>query len=113
MSNNANKRAFLNFESPLNSTPNQTGSPERNLMMAILERAILDFVGNRPSDIKSAEDWIFSDAQEPQEEFSFAWVCSELDLDPKSIAAAIKAMPKRGNNRVAPWYFNKQQNKAA
>lgn len=107
------KRAFLNFESPLNSTPNHTGSPERNLMMAVLERAILDFVGNNPADIKSAETWIFAENEEPQQEFSFTWVCSELDIDPKRIAEAIKAMPKRGNNRVAPWYFSKQQNKAA
>ena len=113
MSNNASKRAFLNFESPLNSTPNHTGSPERNLMMAVLERSILDYVGNKASDIQSAKEWIFSEAHEPQEKFSFAWICSELDLDPKRIAEAIKAMPKRGNNRVAPWYFTKQQNKAA
>ena len=41
--------------------PNLTGTPERNLLLAILERAILDFVGNNEKEVSLAEDWIFGD----------------------------------------------------
>lgn len=90
--------------------PNMTGTPERRLLVAILERAVLDYVGNDEREMASAEQWLFgdedSDANRPHE-FSFPWICRELDLDVKRIAEKIHQMPKRGNRRVAPWYFRK------
>ena len=35
-------------------------------------------------------------------------VCQQLDLDKNFVAETVKAMPKRGSRRVAPWYFMKQ-----
>ena len=90
--------------------PNKTGSPERNMLMAILERAILDFVGNDPQQIELAKDWIFDDCQYPYKRWSFPWLCEQLDLEPERIAAAVKAMPKRGKRKIAPWYFMKHNN---
>lgn len=88
--------------------PNMTGSPERNLLMAVLERAILDLVGNDPREAEQANDWLFGDLDNPTyDEFSFPWVCQELDLDHRNIAALIRAMPKRGNSRIAPWYLTR------
>ncbi len=98
--------------------PKLTGTPERRLLLAILERSILDFVGNDQVEVQEARTWIFGDTppenlQESYREytnltpFSFAWVCQELDLDAKNISSVIAAMPRRGNQRVAPWYFNK------
>ena len=88
--------------------PNQTGTPERRLLAAILERAILDYVGNDPDEAESASSWLFDDdGEEPQYQFSCAWVCEALDLDYRDISARIKAMPKRGASRVAPWYLLK------
>lgn len=93
---------------PLLEAANETGSPERNLLMAVLERAMLDFVGNDPKEIDSVEEWIFSDLEDPAfEPFSFSWICQQLDLEPTRIARIIRDMPKRGTNRIAPWYFNK------
>jgi len=87
---------------------NERGSPERLLLLAILERAILDFVGNDTREAEQSNAWIFGDDEEHSAEaFSFAWVCKELDLDSKSVAKMIHAMPKRGTNRVAPWYFQR------
>ena len=87
--------------------PNLTGSPERNLLVAILERAILDYVGNNEREVFEAETWLFSNSDDRDDgEFSFDWICQELDLDPVKIARIILAMPKRGSRRVAPWYFN-------
>ena len=90
--------------------PNQTGTPERRLLAAILERAILDFVGNDEKEMLEAQEWIFSEIDGSEQlvgEFSFPWLCRELDLDVQSIANKIKAMPKRGSHRIAPWYFSK------
>jgi hypothetical protein len=88
--------------------PNMTGTPERRLLLAVLERAVLDYVGNDEREAGSAEEWLFSDLEDPRSgEFSFTWICRELDLDVKKIAQKISEMPKRGNRRVAPWYFLK------
>lgn len=92
--------------------PNQTGTPERRLILAILERAILDFVGNDQKEILEAEAWIFGDDDDAENNdnfmtFSFAWVCQQLDLDIEDIREKIRAMPKRGESRLAPWYLTK------
>ena len=88
--------------------PQEKGSPERRLLLAILERAILDYVGNEPEEVEAAEAWLFENLDEPQnEEFSFPWVCEHLDLNMADVAQMIRAMPRRGKNRVAPWYFAK------
>ena len=100
---------LLESSNTLNDEPNFTGSPERMLLLAMLERAILDFVGNDRKEALAAEEWIFSDEDSPlAEPFSFAWVCKELDLSPSSVAQMIKAMPKRGSQRIAPWYFTRK-----
>lgn len=105
--------------------PNATGSPERRLILAILERAILDYVGNDAKEAEEAENWLFSDSgdcgnrdendaedvddslSEVDLPFSFPWVCQQLDLDACGISEQIRAMPKRGKSRIAPWYLNK------
>lgn len=90
----------------LSEAPNETGSPERMLLLAILERAILDFVGNDVKEAECASEWLLSNEDfDNNEPFTFAWVCRELDLSPKMVSDTIKAMPKRGSNRIAPWYF--------
>ncbi len=91
-------------------TPNMTGTPERRLLLAVLERAVLDFVGNDEREMESAEQWLFGDSEadvSTAREFSFPWICRELDLDIKRISEKINQMPKRGARRVAPWYFRK------
>jgi hypothetical protein len=91
---------------PIFSEPNQTGTPERRLLMAILERAILDYVGNNEREVSEAEEWLFNGEECGEYTFSFEWLCQQLDLDSGVIARQIRAMPKRGHRRVAPWYFN-------
>jgi len=94
--------------------PNMTGSPERRLLLAILERAILDFVGNDERELEHAEQWLFAPERDNNNEhFSFEWVCEQLDLDPKRISSKIRVMPRRGKRKVAPWYFTKHQTAAA
>jgi hypothetical protein len=88
--------------------PNETGTPERRLLLAVLERAILDYVGNDEKEIAEADDWIFDSDPINKSVFSFGWLCQELDLDEEVIAEKIRSMPRRGNRRVAPWYFAKE-----
>ncbi len=109
--------AFLRVDrecDDLLSQPNMTGSPERRLLLAILERAILDFVGNDQRELEQAEQWLFAAERENRHEhFSFEWVCEQLDLDSHRISSKIRARPRRGNRKVAPWYFTKHQPAAA
>lgn len=94
--------------------PQIKGSPERNLLMATLERAILDYVGNHDGEILAAEEWIFAAEEEHKPGvFTFAWVCEQLDLEAEKIAYVIKNMPKRGSRRIAPWYFKNEESLCA
>lgn len=88
--------------------PNMTGTPERRLLLAILERALLDYVGNDQREYEEANEWIFGDIpSETSVEFSFSWVCGQLDLEVSDIRSKIKLMPRRGASRIAPWYLTK------
>lgn len=88
--------------------PNMTGSPERRLLLAILERAILDYVGNDEREVEQAREWLFG-SDSSTHHFSFSWVCEQLDLDAHRISQKIKAMPRRGSRKIAPWYFAKAE----
>ena len=87
--------------------PNMTGTPDRRLLLAIVERAILDLVGNDQKEAQSAEAWLFDEDDDTESQFSFAWICQELDLQLYDIRTKIRNMPKRGENRMAPWYMAK------
>ena len=66
------------------------------------------------SDDSENRDTIERDPDiESGDPFTFEWVCRELDLNPKGVAGTIRAMPKRGNNRIAPWYFARKTGEAA
>ena len=94
--------------------PNLTGTPERRLLVAVLERAVLDLVGNDEKEAKQAEEWLFGEADELENSaivrsnptvLSFDWICDQLDLDSVRISQKIKAIPKRGRCRVAPCHM--------
>jgi hypothetical protein len=104
----------MHDETGLFDRPNQTGTPERRLLLAVLERAILDYVGNDPAELADAQEWFFNELNElPYRKFSFPWICQQLDLDVEKTLATIKRMPKRGNMRVAPWYFSGKPQKVS
>jgi hypothetical protein len=80
------------------------------LLLAILERAILDYVGNDQREVLEASDWLFGKTESSSNtQFSFLWLCEQLDLDPVKVTNTIKAMPRRGDRRVAPWYFARER----
>lgn len=61
--------------------------PERNLLAAVLGRAILDLYGDTVTDriiVARARNWL-NGPLDFEQEFSFAWVAKQLDLDPVTI----------------------------
>ncbi|MCB0338796.1 MAG: hypothetical protein KDD53_04285 [Bdellovibrionales bacterium] len=66
--------------------------PERNLLAAVLARAICDAFGSAHCDrheVRSARQWLFGTLT-PKHPFSFAWVCIQLDLDPISLQESLR-----------------------
>ena len=66
--------------------------PERNLLSAVLARAICDAFGAAQCDrhiVRSARQWLFG-ALTPTRAFSFAWVAQHLDLDPVALQHTLK-----------------------
>lgn len=71
--------------------------PERNLLAAVLARAICDAFGTAHCErhiVRSARQWIFGPL-DVSEEFSFAWVATHLDLDPLDLQRSLRSYEKR------------------
>jgi hypothetical protein len=57
--------------------------PEHNLLLAIVERAILDYVGKAKTQThhrREAEKFFYCNERIP---FSFRWICDHLPFDPE------------------------------
>lgn len=66
--------------------------PERNLLAAVLARAICDAFGTAHCErhiVRSARQWLFGKLT-PKRPFSFAWVCTHLDLDPIQLQDSLR-----------------------
>lgn len=66
--------------------------PERNLLAAVLARAICDAFGSAQCDrhvVRSARQWLFGKLT-PTRAFSFAWVAQHLDLDPVALQHTLR-----------------------
>lgn len=67
--------------------------PERNLLAAVLARAICDAYGTAHCErhvVRSARQWLFGKLT-PKRPFSFAWVALHLDLDPVSLQQSLRS----------------------
>ena len=70
--------------------------PERNLLAAVLARAICDAFGTAHCErhiVRSARQWLFGKLT-PKKAFSFAWVAMHLDLEPLSLQASLRDYEK-------------------
>ena len=83
------------------SSPSGRGvKPERNLLSAVLARALCDAFGSAQCDrhvVRSARQWLFGSLT-PSRAFSFAWVVQHLDLDPIVIQHTLRSY--EGNPEV-------------
>lgn len=87
MSNSAND--FMPEDEVEASSPVK---PERNLLAAVLARAICDAFGTAHCErhiVRSARQWLFGKLT-PTEPFSFAWVALHLDLDPAQLQDSLR-----------------------
>lgn len=67
--------------------------PERNLLAAVLARAICDAFGTAHCErhiVRSARQWIFGKLT-PKKAFSFAWVALHLDLEPGPLQDSLRS----------------------
>lgn len=70
-----------------------SAKPERNLLAAVLARAICDAFGSAQCDrhiVRSARQWLFGGLN-PSRAFSFAWVARHLDLDPLALQHTLRS----------------------
>lgn len=69
---------------------------EYELLVATLDRAVLDFYSSRDDLRADADEWMFLES-DPDEAFSFEWVCDHLGLNPRRLRDRIKELnfPKR------------------
>ncbi len=77
-------------------TQKDLGTPERNLVAAIMQRAIDDAYG-QSKDIprhekRGARTWLRTGEEY---EWSFVWACKSLDLDPQSVIDALNNIAKK------------------
>lgn len=69
---------------------------ERNLLAAVLSRAICDAFGTAHCErhiVRSARQWLFGKLT-PKRPFSFAWVALHLDLEPLSLQDSLRGYEK-------------------
>lgn len=71
---------------------NSEVKPERNLLAAVLARAICDAFGTAHCErhiVRSARQWLFGKLT-PKKAFSFAWVAMHLDLEPAALQESLR-----------------------
>ena len=93
----ANSSAVRSFNSDDDdSDAQEPAKPERNLLAAVLSRAICDAFGSAYCErhvVRSARQWLFG-TLDAKKIFSFAWVATHLDLDPFELQMSLRAYEK-------------------
>lgn len=74
-------------------------TPERDLLVAVLQRAILDYVGSGEVLRSEAGEWLFDDAEHA---FSFPWVCGHLGLEPEAVRVNLGRLSEGAKKDAAP-----------
>lgn len=94
-------------------------SPERRLMLAMLERAILDYAkpthkrrfsgrNQQPTDYETACEWLFTKYSTVQDEFSLPHVCQVLGSSIHLVRKRAKYIRKQAKRLSinGPWLLN-------
>ncbi len=81
--------------SDLNSTetPSRKNeiTPERELLIAVLDRAVLDYCGREGELHEKAKEWLFG-KDEGDDLFSFGSICHYLSIDPSALRNRINTL---------------------
>lgn len=78
--------------------------PERNLLTAVLRRALFDLRNGTAVERTAAKEWFFENGD--YSPFSFTWVCTHLDIEPEQLLERIGKLraqlgPKRTSLEAA------------
>jgi hypothetical protein len=96
MSNSLAIRGYVDeFSEEIDS--NMPVKPERNLLSAVLARAICDAFGPAHCErhvVRSARQWLFGKICISQS-FSFGWVATNLDLDPLELQKNLRRLENK------------------
>ena len=86
-------------------------SAERELLIATLDRAVLDYYGTSQETKEEAEEWLFGES-DSSIAFSFTWICEHLKLEPAALRRRIQALDiPAGVSQAHRWLRNKVQSK--
>ena len=70
--------------------PGETGSiPEKRLLVAVLQRAVTDFVTGEGDLCDGAKLWLMEDDEDNDAPLSFRFICEALDMDVDNLRKAI------------------------
>lgn len=86
-------------------------TPERELLIAVLDRAVLDFCGREGELHEKAKEWIFGQEESDFENsFSFHAICEYLGLSPSALREKILCLEIPKNvSQAHRWLRNKVQ----
>ena len=94
---------FISLISVVNESSAQTS--ERDLLRAVLERSIRDYLGSNKKERQEAAEWIFDEDEDSiHNEFSFSWVCLQLGLSADATREKVSKMTPRGNIPAQKWW---------
>ncbi len=86
-------------------------TPERELLIAVLDRAVLDFCGREGELHEKAKEWIFGESYaEFEDAFSFVSICEYLGLQPDALRERILCLEIPKNvSQAHRWLRSKVQ----
>lgn len=83
--------------------------PERELLVATLDRAVLDYYGSNEEIREEAGEWLFGQLEATQI-FSFNWICEHLGLEAKEVRSQIQQLTfPKSVSQAHRWLRNKVQ----
>lgn len=72
-------------------------APERELLLAVLDRCVLDYHGTNRKLKLAATEWLFEEADDDiHKEFSFPWICEFLGFDKSQLRECIQRLDLSG-----------------
>jgi hypothetical protein len=86
-------------------------TPERELLIAVLDRAVLDFCGREGELHLRAKEWIFGEDEiDSDHSFSFNVICEHLGLNPSALRERILTLKIPKNvSQAHRWLRSKVQ----
>lgn len=83
--------------------------PEERLVLAVLERAVRDFIGGSAADASDAREWLYAAAASGEPEpYSFPWICEQLGLLPREVLTRLELALKQSKEGSLPFFLDKR-----